>query len=50
MTGYKKIFIDTAPFIYFIEKNEKNPEYFEKVKSFSKIVMKIMLLPKILPR
>jgi predicted nucleic acid-binding protein len=34
MTGYNKIFIDTAPFIYFIEKNEKNPEYFEKVKIF----------------
>lgn len=34
MTGYKKVFIDTAPFIYFIEKNEDNPEYFWKVKNF----------------
>lgn len=34
MIGYKKVFIDTAPFIYFIEKNEDNPEYFWKVKNF----------------
>ncbi|MDE6662788.1 MAG: PIN domain-containing protein, partial [Lachnospiraceae bacterium] len=34
MTGYKKVFLDTAPFIYFIEKNEKNPLYFDKVKKF----------------
>jgi hypothetical protein len=34
MTGYNKIFIDTAPFIYFIEKNENNPTYFEKIKTF----------------
>lgn len=34
MTDCKKVFIDTAPFIYFIEKNENNPQYFEKVKNF----------------
>ena len=34
MTGYKKIFIDTAPFIYLIEKNEENPQYFDKVTKF----------------
>lgn len=34
MTGYKKVFLDTAPFIYFIEKNEENPLYFDKVKKF----------------
>lgn len=34
MTGYKKVFIDTAPFIYYIEKNEAHPQYFEKVKRF----------------
>lgn len=34
MTGYKKVFLDTAPFIYFIEKNEGNPLYFDKVKRF----------------
>lgn len=34
MIGYKKVFIDTAPFIYYIEKNEDNPQYFEKMKSF----------------
>lgn len=34
MTGCKNIFVDTAPFIYFIEKNEDNPRYFDKVKSF----------------
>ena len=36
MTDYKSVFIDTAPFIYYIEKNEDNPQYFEKVKSFLK--------------
>lgn len=25
MTDYKKAFVDTAPFIYFIEKDENNP-------------------------
>lgn len=34
MIDYKKIFIDTAPFIYFIEKNEDNPQYFDKMKRF----------------
>lgn len=34
MTGYKKIFMDTAPFIYYIEKNDDNPMYFNKVKGF----------------
>ena len=34
MTGYKKVFIDTAPFIYFIEGNENNPLYYDKVKNF----------------
>lgn len=34
MTDCKKVFIDTAPFIYYIEKNEDNPQYFEKVKHF----------------
>lgn len=32
MTDYKKAFIDTAPFIYFIEKNENNSQYYDKVK------------------
>ncbi len=34
MTGCKRVFVDTAPFIYFIEKNENNPQYFNKVKRF----------------
>ena len=34
MTGCKKVFIDTAPFIYLIEKNEDNPQYFNKMKKF----------------
>ncbi len=34
MTDYRKVFIDTAPFIYFIEKDENNPQYFDKVKNF----------------
>lgn len=34
MTGCKKVFVDTAPFIYFIEKNEDHPQYFDKVKGF----------------
>ena len=34
MTDYKKVFVDTAPFIYFIEKNENNPQYYDKVKNF----------------
>lgn len=27
MTDFKKVFIDTAPFIYFIEKDGNNPYY-----------------------
>jgi predicted nucleic acid-binding protein len=34
MIDYNKVFIDTAPFIYFIEKDSNNPQYYEKVKSF----------------
>ena len=34
MTDYKKAFVDTAPFIYFIEKNENNSQYYDKVKKF----------------
>lgn len=34
MIDYKKAFIDTAPFIYFIEKDVNNPQYFDKVKQF----------------
>ena len=34
MTDYKKAFVDTAPFIYFIEKDENNPQYYDKVKNF----------------
>lgn len=36
MTDYKKVFVDTAPFIYFIEKDANNPQYYEKVKNFFK--------------
>lgn len=36
MTDYKKVFVDTAPFIYFIEKDSNNPQYHEKVKQFFK--------------
>ena len=36
MTDYKKVFVDTAPFIYFIEKDDNNPQYYEKVKKFLK--------------
>ena len=34
MIDYKKVFVDTAPFIYFIEKDDNNPQYYEKVKNF----------------
>ena len=34
MTDFKKAFVDTAPFIYFIEKDINNPQYYEKVKCF----------------
>lgn len=33
MIDFKKVFVDTAPFIYFIEKDTDNPQYYEKVKS-----------------
>ena len=32
MTDYKKAFVDTAPFIYFIKKNENNLQYYDKVR------------------
>ncbi len=38
MTDYKKAFVDTAPFIYFIEKNENNPQYYDKVKKFFSVM------------
>ncbi len=31
MTECKRVFIDTAPFIYYLE---QNPQYFEKAKDF----------------
>lgn len=34
MIDYKKVFVDTAPFIYFIEKDVNNPQYHNKVKNF----------------
>lgn len=36
MIDFKKAFVDTAPFIYFIEKDSNNPQYYEKVKGFFK--------------
>ncbi|RKI52670.1 PIN domain-containing protein, partial [bacterium D16-51] len=36
MTEYRKVFIDTAPFIYFIEGSVGNPLYSGKVKQFFK--------------
>jgi predicted nucleic acid-binding protein len=36
MTEFKKIFIDTAPFIYYIEGSLGNPEYSNKIKNFLK--------------
>ena len=36
MIDFKKVFVDTAPFIYFIEKDINNPQYYEKVKGFFK--------------
>ena len=33
MTGIKRIYIDTSPYIYYLE---KNPQYGDKVKSFFK--------------
>lgn len=40
MTDYKEVFIDTAPFIYYIEGSVGNPEYSDKAKDFSGVVMK----------
>ena len=34
MTDYNKVFLDTAPFIYFIEKDSNNPQYFNNMKQF----------------
>lgn len=36
MTDFKKAFVDTAPFIYFIESSVHNLQYHEKVKEFFK--------------
>lgn len=36
MIDFKKVFVDTAPFIYFIEKDNNNPQYYDKVKDFFK--------------
>lgn len=36
MTDFKKAFVDTAPFIYFIEKDSNNPHYYERVRDFFK--------------
>ena len=36
MIDYKKVFVDTAPFIYFIEKDDNNLQYYERVKEFFK--------------
>lgn len=36
MIDFNKVFVDTAPFIYFIEKDDNNPQYYEKVKEFFK--------------
>lgn len=33
MIDFKKVFVDTAPFIYFIEKDNNHPQYYEKVKT-----------------
>lgn len=34
MTGYNRVFIDTAPFIYYFEKNEDNLEFHNRIKKF----------------
>ena len=36
MTDYKKVFIDTTPFIYYIEGSVGNPDYSDKAKDFFK--------------
>lgn len=38
MIECKKAFIDTAPFIYYIEENKENPRYYSVVQRFSRIV------------
>ena len=30
MIDFKKAFVDTAPFIYFIERDDNNPQYYER--------------------
>lgn len=32
MIDFKKVFVDTAPFIYFIENDNNNLQYHEKLK------------------
>ena len=44
MTDYKKVFIDTAPFMYYIEGSVGNPDYSDKAKDFFKSSNKEMLL------
>lgn len=34
MTDCKKVFVDTSPFIYYIEENKDNPQYCDKLKGF----------------
>ena len=34
MTGYRKVFVDTAPFIYYIEGSKGNPQYSIRAKTF----------------
>ncbi len=34
MIEFETVFVDTAPFIYFIEKDSNNPQYYEKMRSF----------------
>lgn len=36
MTDFRRAFVGTAPFIYFIEKDSNNPQYYDKVKAFFK--------------
>ena len=38
MIGFKNAFVDTAPFIYFIDGNSNNLQYHEKVKRFFEYV------------
>lgn len=38
MIDFKQAFIDAAPFIYFIEKDSNNPQYYKKVKDFFKYI------------